>query len=77
MEELFGKLLTGLIPWLLPLALLGSFLVNTKTPKVGGKAEDGNEGKKAKAETKPKPATQPKQEEPSMSADVSDSDMAE
>jgi len=86
MEELFGKLLTVLIPWLLPLVLLGSFLVNTRTPKGDGKGGEGGTAKKAvkakgegktEAKSKAPSQTEATKEEPSLSADITDSDMTE
>lgn len=81
MQDLFGKLLATIVPWMIPALLVASFLVNHKTPSGGSSSGGDASNKPAKAPQKRaelKQSAPPKQETaPALDAPLSDKDMTE
>lgn len=82
MSEFFGDLLVKAVPFILPVLLVLSLLVNTKGPLPSGKggSDDGAEKPKKAPQPKkeapaPKKAPEPKKPEESLDAPISDEDM--
>lgn len=49
-----GEIIVGFVPWLIPLFLLGSWLVNHKTPNEGGgRPKDSGNSAQTSKEGKP------------------------
>lgn len=69
MGDFFGDLLVRAISWIIPILLIASFLVNTKTPK---SRQSKPEEKKSKPAVQEKPSSSQQSSSP-----LSDEDMTE